>query len=92
METLEILCYFFAFSALVVLFGIIPYRGEPTRYKIVQETNNLGETRYELWFKYGSILKTYPWCLEGTYATIQEAEEFLTKRNTNRTVVQEGNL
>lgn len=92
MQTLEMLLYFFAFPALVILFGIITYRGEPTRYKIVQEINSLGETRYELWFKYGSLLKTYPWCLEGIYATIQEAEEFISKRNINRKVVQEGNL
>jgi hypothetical protein len=92
METLELLCYFFAFPALVVLFGILTYRGEPTRYKIIQQTNDLGESSYELWFKYGSLMKTYPWCLEGVFDTEQEAQEFIAKRNVNRKVIQEGNL
>jgi hypothetical protein len=92
METLELLLHFFAFPALVVVFGILTYRGEPTRYKIVRETNSLGEERFELWYKYSSLLKSYPWCLEGTFTTEAEAHDFMAREKINRIIVSEGVL
>ena len=86
------LLYFFSVPIFVILATIIMYRGKPTRYKIVQEIDDLGETRYELWFKYGSLMKSYPWCLEGVFDTKQEAEASITKKNIDRKIIQEGDL
>ena len=78
------------FMVYILLFG----RGSiPTKYKIVKETNSLGETTFEVWFEYPAaplILRT--WSHEMTFNREQDAEEYVARQSKDRTVIKEGSF
>jgi hypothetical protein len=85
--------YFLAVPFVALLIALLTYRGDRESYMIVKETNNLGESKYEVWFKYFSIIpKSRNWRLEETFATEQLAEDFVSRQTKSREVIKEGKL
>lgn len=92
MEWYHDLFLFLFVPGLVVLFFLLTYRGDKQAYKIVKETNRLGESRFEIWFEYHSIQGTNGWRLEKTFDTEEEAIQFIDKQQKTREVIKEGKL
>lgn len=83
---------FLLVPGLVVVVFLITYRGNRLGYKIVKETNSLGEIKYELWFEYYSIHGTHGWLLENTFDTEEQVNECLARLQKTREVIKEGKL
>ena len=94
MDLLADLARFFAVPFLVIVLSIILYRGDrPRRYKIVRESNPLGEERYEVWFEYPALpFNPNTWKLEEKFDSEQLANDFITRRKKIRETVREGTL
>ena len=83
---------FFLVPALVVIAAILSHRDGKRGYKIVKETNTLGESRYEVWFEYYTIHGLHGWTLEEKFDTEELANEFIARQHKIREVVREGKL
>ena len=92
MEWLKDLLYFLFVPGLVVLAALLTYRGSKQGYKIVKETNSLGESRYEVWFEYYNIQGTHGWRHEETFDTEEGADQFIARQHKTREVIREGKL
>ena len=92
MEVLGTLIQYLGLPIFFIMLAISMYRGAPERYKIIREIDDLGREKYEVWFKYKSLLNGYPWCIQGSFYTLEEAENFITGKSINREVVKEGSL
>lgn len=92
MDWLDDLLRFLFVPGLVLIAMVLCYRGAKRKYKIIKETNNLGESRYEVWFEYYSIHGTHGWLHEETFDTEEQANEFVAKQFKTREVIKEGNL
>ena len=92
MNWLNDVLYFLTFPALVLLFALVSYRGSAVKYKIVRETNSLGEVRYEVWFDYPTFVSKYSWRLEAEFDTEKLANDFIARRSKTRETVKEGTL
>jgi hypothetical protein len=92
MEVLGTLIQYLGLPIFFIMLAIAMYRGVPERYKIIREIDELGKEKYEVWFKYKSLLTRYPWCLEASFYTLKEAEDFVAGKSINREVVKEGSL
>lgn len=77
---------------LVVFAAVISYQGTARQYKIVQETNTLGETRYEVWFEYQRWCSKNTWQLEETFDTLEQADQHISRQSKTRQTVREGSL
>lgn len=77
---------------LVLIVALLTYRGPKQGYKIVKETNSLGESRYEVWFEYYSIQGSHGWLHEQTFDTQEAADQFIARQHKIREVVKEGKL
>ena len=87
------LLYFFAVPIFVILAGLMLYRGGSKNYKIIKETNTLGESTYEVWFEYESIdCVSRTWRKESEYTTLEEADAFIARQFKTRETVREGKL
>ena len=83
---------FFLVPALVIIAAILAHRGARQKYKIIKETNTLGESRYEVWFEYYTIHGLHGWTLEEKFDTEEQANEFIARQYKIREVVREGKL
>jgi len=92
MQWLHDVSLFLLAPGLVFIAFLITYRGDKRGYKIVKETNSLGEIRYEVWFEYYSIHGSHGWLHEQTFDTEQQADEFLARQHKTREVIREGKL
>lgn len=92
MNWLTDLFYFLAVPGLVVLVSILVYRGDKQGYKIIKETNTLGEIHYEVWFEYYSIHGSHGWRHEKTFDTEEQADQFIARQFKTREVIREGKL
>ena len=92
MQWLHDVSLFLLAPGLVFIAFLITYRGDKQGYKIVKETNSLGEIRYEVWFEYYSIHGSHGWLHEQTFDTEQQADEFLARQHKTREVIREGKL
>jgi hypothetical protein len=93
MERLTDLYAFLAVPILIIVFAMITVRGsDPKRYKIVCETNILGEERYEVWLEYPAFpLVRDTWRLEEKFDTLDLAYDYLARRVTKtRATIKEG--
>lgn len=77
---------------LVVFAAVISYRGPAQQYKIVQETNTLGEKRYEVWFEYQRWCSKNTWRLEETFDNLEQADQHIARQSKTRQTVREGSL
>lgn len=84
--------YFLSVPVLIFLIGVFTFRGHKRSYKIVRETNSLGESNYEVWFEYYSLQGTHGWLLEKTFETEEQANEFIASQHKIREVIREGKL
>ncbi len=83
--------YFLAVPFVVLLVALVTWRGSEQSYKIIKETNHLGEEKFEVWFQYESIAcSSRNWCKEQECKTVQEAEDFIARQFKKREVVKEG--
>lgn len=87
----DLFLFLFVPSVVVVAF-LLSYRGDTKSYKIVKETNRLGETCFEIWFEYQSIQGTHGWRLEKTFDTEEAAVRFIDQQQKTREVIREGKL
>ena len=94
MDWLQDLLYFLMVPGLLLVMVLLTMKNSsPRRYKIVKETNSLGETHWEVWFEYTAIpFNPDTWRLEQTFETQQLAEDFITRRSVVRETVKEGTL
>lgn len=92
MDWLKDLLYFLFVPGLVLFAALLLYRGDRQGYKIVKETNTLGESRYEVWFEYYSIHGTHGWRHEETFDTEEQANQFIARQFKTREVIREGKL
>lgn len=95
MDLLKDLGLFFLVPGIVVLWAVLCHRGdEPCNYKIIRETNSLGEMRYEVWFEYAVFFwNPHTWCLKEIFDTEQLAMEFVARqKNKKREVLKQGQL
>lgn len=92
MQWLHDVSLFLLAPGLVFIAYLITYRGDKLGYKIVKETNSLGEVKYEVWFEYYNIHGSHGWLKEETFDTEQQADEFLARQHKTREVVREGKL
>lgn len=84
---------FLSIPCLVIVFGLLTWRGAGKAYKIVRVTNTLGEEKYEVYFQYESRdFTSCNWRLEETFETEQQANEFIARQFQTREVVREGKL
>lgn len=83
---------FLLVPSLVIIAALLTYRGPKQGYKIIKETNSLGESRYEVWFEYYSIQGTHGWLHEQTFETEEEADQFIARQQKIREIVKEGKL
>jgi nuclear transport factor 2 (NTF2) superfamily protein len=87
------LLYFFAVPIFIIIIFTMLYRGGSKNYKIIKETNTLGESRYEVWFEYESLdCASRNWHKEAEYATLEEADAFIARQFKTRETVREGKL
>ena len=91
MQFLETFLQFISIPALLLVVSLIAYRGEARGYKIVKETNTLGEEKFEVWIRYKAVHKRC-WRKELTCDTENEANQFIARLFTIRTVIREGGL
>lgn len=92
MQWLHDVSLFLLAPGLVFIVFLLTYRGDKRGYKIVKETNSLGEIRYEVWFEYYSIHGSHGWMKEETFDTEQQADEFIARQHKIREVIREGKL
>lgn len=94
MNWLHDLFYFLTVPLLVIFFGVLTFRGHtPKRFKIVRETNSLGEERFEVWFEYSVFpLVNEKWHLEEKFDTEQQANDFIARKSTQKQIIKQGDL
>lgn len=92
MSWLNDILLFLIFPGLVILAAILAHKGSKRSYKIVKETNTLGESRYEVWFEYYTIHGLHGWTLEEKFDTEEQANEFIARQHKIREVIREGKL
>ena len=83
---------FFLIPALVIIAAVLSHKGARQKYKIIKETNTLGESRYEVWFEYYTVHGLHGWTLEEKFDTEELANEFIARQHKIREVVREGKL
>lgn len=83
---------FFLVPGLVIIAAILTHRGSRQKFKIIKETNTLGESRYEVWFEYYSFHGLHGWLKEETFDTEDQANEFIARQHKIREVIREGKL
>lgn len=94
MQWLSDICLFFAVPTILLAWSVLATHGTvPKSYKIVRESNNLGEERFEVWFHYPSFgLAARDWRMEEKFDRLQDAEDFITRQTKIRETVKEGKL
>lgn len=92
MDWLKDLFYFLFVPGLIVVAMLLAHRGHKRGYKIIKETNTLGESRYEVWFEYYTVHGLHGWTLEQKFDTEELANEFIARQYKIREVVREGKL
>jgi len=92
MDWLRDLLYFLFVPGLIIVAFLLAHRGDKQGYKIVKETNTLGESRYEVWFEYYTIHGLHGWTLEETFDTEEQANEFIARQHKTREIIKEGKL
>ena len=92
MTWLNDLFLFLAVPGIVIVAMILTHRGAAQRYKIVKETNTLGEERYEVWFEHYSLHGSKTWLHKETFDTIELADQYIARQFTTRETVREGKL
>lgn len=92
MQWLHDVSLFLLAPGLVFIAFLITYRGDKLGYKIVKETNSLGEIRFEVWFEYYTIHGSHGWLHEQTFDTEQQTDEFLARQQKTREVIRVGKL
>jgi hypothetical protein len=93
MEWTKDLALFLFFPACIALIAILTYKGAANNYKIVRVTNSLGEQKFEVYFQYERMdCSGLNWRLEETFATEQQADEFIARQFSKREVIREGKL
>lgn len=93
MTWLNDLFLFLVVPGLAIVAAIISYRGDAYGYKIVCETNQLGEKRYQVWFEYYSIgAQSRSWRLEETFDTLELADQYISRQTKTTETVREGSL
>lgn len=92
MDWLKDLFLFLFVPGLVIFAILLSHRGPKRRYKIVKETNSLGEEKYEVWFEYRNHYSNRVWHLEKTFDTEDLANEFVARQHTTRETIKEGTL
>lgn len=92
MAWLNDLLLFLAVPGIVIFAAVISYRGPARQYKIVRETNTLGEKRYEVWFEYQRWCSKNTWRLEETFDTLEQADQHIARQSKTRQTVREGSL
>ena len=92
MQIINDVLYFLFFPGLVLFAIVLTHRGAKRKYKIVKETNTLGETKFEVWFNYYSITGCCGWLHEKTFDTEEQANAFIASQFKTREVIREGNL
>ena len=83
---------FFLVPGLVIVAALLLHRGNKQSYKIVKETNTLGESRYEVWFEYYTVHGLHGWQLEEKFDTEEQANQFIATQHTIREIIREGKL
>ncbi len=91
METLTMLLQFLTIPALIVVIALITHKGDPNGYKIIKESNTLGEEKFEVWLRYKSF-DNRCWRKEETFDSEQEANKYIARLFKIRTIVREGGL
>ncbi len=84
---------YFHFVPTLLFFGVFffTWRGSEKAYKIIKETNSLGEEKFEVWFQYESMdCSSRNWCKQERFDTVKEAEDFIARQSKKREVVKEG--
>jgi hypothetical protein len=93
MEWLTDLFYFLFLPGLMMVIAILTYRGPAQKYKIVKETNSLGESRYEVWFGYSAFpLVQDTWRLEDKFDTEELANDYVARYHKTKLIIKEGTL
>ncbi len=94
MDWLQDLFYFLVLPGLLLVMAAFTMRGSrPRRYKIVKETNSLGETHWEVWFEYAAMPgNPDTWRMEERFDTEQLANDFIARRSVQREIVKQGTL
>jgi len=94
MDWFNDMLYFLMVPGLIMIIAVLSFRSSrPRRYKIVKETNSLGETRWEVWFEYAAMpFNPDTWLLKETFDTQQQAEDYIARRSVLRETVKEGTL
>jgi hypothetical protein len=92
MDWLRDLLYFLFVPGLIIVAVLLAHRGNKQGYKIVKETNTLGESRYEVWFEYYTIHGCHGWLLKEKFDTEEQADEFIARQHKIREVIREGKL
>ncbi len=93
MTWLQDIGLFFLAPVIVILCVVLTHKGtEPRGYKIVRETNRLGEVRYEVWFEYPAMFwNKYSWCLKEVFDTEQLAIEYVARQQEKkREIIKTG--
>lgn len=86
------LLYFLTAPLFLLFLAILTFKGQnPKQFKIVKETNSLGEEKYELWFEY-PVMPFNPdsWRKEGDFKTVAEADQYIKSLTKTREVVKQG--
>ncbi len=92
MQWLNDVWLFFTVPALVIIYSLMFGRGRlPKNYKIVRESNTLGEQKYEVWFDYPGI-GALTWRCEGEFESEQAADEFIARQFKLREIVKQGSF
>lgn len=92
MQWLNDVWLFFTVPALVIIYSLMFGRGRlPKNYKVVRESNTLGEEKYEVWFDYPG-LSSYTWRCEAEFSTLEEANNFILKQSRQREIVTQGSF
>ena len=84
--------HFLLVPGLVIFAMILTHKGDKQNYKIIKETNSLGESRYEVWFEYYTVHGCHGWRMEEKFDTEEQANEFLARQHKIRETVREGKL
>lgn len=92
MEWLNDILLFLLFPGMILVAVVLAHRGNKRGYKIVKETNSLGESRYEVWFEYYTVHGLHGWTLEEKFDTEEQANEFIARQHTIRETIREGKL
>lgn len=89
MEWLNDVWLFFSLPALFIIYNLIFGRGNLAKnYKIVRESNTLGEEKYEVWFDYPGLCT--PWRREGEFGSEQSVDEFIARQFKLREIIKQG--